>query len=389
MSKDRLMIMDAGERREDVKLYDDASGTTKVLSQQEYIDLPLQSEYEGIPHSQFDNVWYGTEQAHAVPRTRYSLAHLFKETQLQQLLTNCTESENFTLCTFSERLTSRALHYVKGSKDADDTRALATLISHFDLQPHFKKVKYFNMSPRMVVCNQQRTEVFNPQMNAAQAWNYGLIKKGESYLDLDLCPVTRDWILPHAEAISKISDWVKYFFSFDTVKPNRLLSYYPDVRPDITEARDYISVTKKKGGEIEVKDWAFDMRGIYAVMNGLFDYDGNFRIDPITGQLAGNNYLKDAYFVESQFHQQGGVGRAILNNYVFPCRVGDLWDHYKGVVKTKGKQANLDLAWLRFTNSSYNRGDLSPEQDAFLVQNRKHFKRAYRDILGYFRNFYF
>ncbi len=387
--KHRLMIMDAGERRDSVKLYDDASGTTRVLSQQEYIDLPLRSEYEGIPHSQFDNVWYGTEQAHAIPRTKYSLAHLFKESQLQEVLQNCLSSNNFTFCTFSERLTSRALHTVNGSKDADDTRALATLISRFSLYNHLKKVKKFEKTKRNNITTKFRKEETNPHINAAQGLNYGLIKKGESYLDLDLVPVVRDWIIPNIDKIQNLSEDVRYYLSFGLVKENRLLSFYPDVRPDITQCRDLIQVTKKKSGEIEVKDWAFEMRGLYAIMNGMFTYEGDFRIDPITGNVVGNEFLKDAYFLETQFHHEGRVGRDLLHNFVFPCRVADKWEALYNVVKTKGKEANLDLVWPRFTSSSNNRGDLSPDQDAFLVSERKTFKDMYRSINNYFREFYF
>lgn len=379
--KNRLMIMDAGERRDDVKLYDDASDTIKVLTKEEYIQLPLQDEYCGIRHSDFENVWLSTEQAHIVPSKMISLAQVFKLMELEQLKKNCEKSNNFILSAFSEKLTPRALHYSgnkygKGNKDNDDTFAIAKLIADFNQYDSLKKVKSFDKSDRTAKCAKWREDVANPEMNAAQAWNYGLIKKGESRLDLDLCPVVRDRIIPNIHKIALLSEDVKFFFSLDSVKENRLLSSYPHIRTDITNCRDVIRVTKKKNGpvEYEVSDWAFEMRGLYAVANAIFDYNGDFRIDPITNCRVGNNFLNEAYYVNSQFHQKGGVSRAVLYNYVMPIRIGDMWD-----------QLNTDVKWPRYTNSSYNRGDLTFEQDKFFILGRKRFKKSYNDIMTFLR----
>ena len=325
------MIMDAGEKRSDVKVYDDASGVERTMTLEEFIDLPNQTEYEGIPHSNFSNVYLGSEQAHLIPRGEFSLAHPMKLLQLESIKNNCDNSKNFRLVAFSEKVTPRALHYSghkygRGDKDNDDTFAIAKLICDFNMYDNLKRVKSFVRSNRTVQCANWREQKANPSMNAAQTWNYGLIKKGESMLDLDLCPVVRDRLVPNLHKIASLSKDVEFFFSINSVKENRLLSSYPHIRPDISNCRDIIRVVKKKSGDVdyEVVDWSFEMRGMYAVANAIFNYDGSFRIDPITGNRVGNNFLNEAYYVNSQFHQKGGVGRAILYNYVMPIRMAEM-----------------------------------------------------------------
>lgn len=380
--KTRIIVMDGGGRMHTVNIYDNFTGKNKQITIQELVDLPLQDELFGVPHSRFDEVSILSEQAHWTVRVR-SLAQILKDAEMKQLISN-TKNTNFVIQVWPEKLTPRALHKYNLTKDSakgeNDCEAIAKLAS--TMTNNLKKIKSpkdTRAKPQVLKGRQWRQEVANNDMNMAQSINYGLIKKTEEiYSDFDLCPVSNNIILPNYHRFLNASEMTKIFFNL--VDPNDVntLEDHPHLSTNVTQFRHLVKAVTKTTNPRGV-DFIFEMRGLYAVANAVVDYEGDPRMNPLNEKdYMSNKFFNKHYAVNNHHHQQGGVARAIFYNYVFPTSVGHLWN-----------KQNPDHKWPPFTNTGYNRGDLSEEQDAFLVDNRKIFKKSclevadiVRDIVG-------
>lgn len=379
--KIRHIIMDAGQRRNTVNIYDSATKIQSEITFQEFANLPLSDSLNGIEHSMFDKVRIVSENAHLIPRTKYSIAQILTKEILTSLIKNCEEND-IEIFGYSEKLTPRALTYSGLEKDTGDCESIHRLLLDFP-EITMRKLKNLDMPESKRQGIKFRKTITNPDMNIAQAINYGLYKKGEIYLDLDNCPVVKNIILPHYDSLfNSCSKNTKKIFNLDKAYQKEKNLLHTNHHPDIpTEYRRFIYVHTTREGLPQNEDWIFEMRGIYAVLNALVDYETNPRKNPETNEKPSNNWLMQNYFVHSPHHQQGGVPRAILWNYVFPAFVANEWDEqYKTNLKD-----NKHLKWPRWSNAPKNRGKLSSTQDKFFIHKRAIFRKSIKEILGFYR----
>lgn len=398
----RILAIDAGERLNTLKLTDNITEKTIVITFDELKNLPLQDSILGIDNSHFKEIHIVMEGAHAAPRRKHSLSQILEGHILEGLIKNCNSTDNFKFMVISEKLTSRALtHYQynyndSASKDTHDGIAIIKLIEDFP-EIELKKIKSakdLHKKDRVEAGRQWRLTETNPDMNYLQALNYGLIKKGEYRLELDLVPVIRDIILETYPMLYKSSSPIvkKFFLLTDpNVDPEneKALINNEEWLPHIDKHRNLIHIGIQKKQKIDGKlvdidpfikgvDWSFEMRGLSACLNAICDSDGHVRSLEEKYMHEGrisNNWIKDFYFVHNQFHHQGGVARAILMNYLFPTFHAKTW-----VGEDK------DDKWLSWHSSPKNRGKLNEKQNKHLVLTRKQGKDACMEVINFYRN---
>lgn len=398
----RILAIDAGERLNTLKLTDNITEKTIVITFDELKNLPLQDSILGIDNSHFKEIHIVMEGAHAAPRRKHSLSQILEEHILAGLIDNCNSTNNFKFKVISEKLTSRALtHYqynydASASKDTHDGIAIIKLIEDFP-EIELKKIKNAKdlyKKDRVEAGRQWRLNETNPDMNYLQAINYGLIKKGEYRLELDLAPVIRDIVLETYPILYRSSSQiVKSFFLLTDpdVDPENI---YPLINNEewlqhIDKHRNLIRIDIQKSKKIDGKlvkvepfikkcDWSFEMRGLSACLNAICDSDGIVRSLEEKYMHEGrisNNWIKNFYFVHNQFHHQGGVPRAILMNYLFPAFHAKTW-----IGEDK------DDTWLSWHGAPKNRGKLTEKQNKHLVLTRKQGKDACMEVINFYRN---
>lgn len=396
----RLLIMDGGERQNYVKVWDSASNCQHTVTFDEFLNIPSRQSFADISFKEHDEIHVLGELAHFVLANDFSLAQIFSEQQTTELINIINSKRKFIFSVWSEKMTTAALRLIKGTKDIDDTRAICNWIqerNYYDTLKKIKTIEDLKTNSKIVTGNNWRQEVTNRDINKAQKVNYGLPKKNGVYLDLNLCPVMRDIILPNWKYIENLSPELKQLFKIDdwkemyNKKTGRTLANFPNAHPEIKEFRHLIRVVIRsrdnpslgiKKGDIDLVDWIPEMRGLYYVFNGLFDYNGELREHPINkGFVVSNNWLHDHYMVDKQHHQKGGVGRAIKYHYVFPPYVADKWEEIHGKkswprttesytsINSKGKKEN----------KRHNRGSLTKEQDRFFLFHRNDIRKRERD----------
>lgn len=398
----RILAIDAGERLNTLKLTDNITERTTVITFDELKNLPLQDSILGIDNSHFKEIHIVMEGAHAAPRRKHSLSQILEGHILESLIDNCNSTDNFKFMVLSEKLTSRALtHYqynydASASKDTHDGIAIIKLIEDFpEIQlKKIKSAKDLYTKDRVEDGRQWRLTETNPDMNYLQALNYGLIKKGEYRLELDLVPVIRDIILETYPILYKSSSPIvkKFFLLTDpNVDPENeyALINNEEWLPHIDKHRNLIDIGIQKKRKIDGKlvdtdpfiksvDWSFEMRGLSACLNAICDSDGHVRSLEEKYMHEGrisNNWIKDFYFVHNQFHHQGGVPRAILMNYLFPAFHAKTW-----------VGENKDDKWLSWHKGIKNRGKLNEKQNKHLVLTRKQGKDACMEVINFYRN---
>jgi len=410
----RLLIMDGGERKNAVKVWDTATATEYILTFDEYIDMFLLDSFQGVRYDEYDKVYFISELAHWILQNDFSLSQIFPEEKMVKIIDAVNNNPRFFMAAWSEKMTTSALKLYKrpsdglpGLKDVDDCPAIAHYIEYHNYYSDLNHIKSISdvrpIDPNspIGIGNAYRTNHWNKDMNKAQKVNYGLPKKQGIYQDLDLCPVMRDIILPRWEFLennlppelkklwfvnSKGKTWQELH------KSKKPLDNYPDEHVHITEYRHLIQVVKRtqdskhghfKKGDIDIVDWIPQMRGLYAAFNGIFDFGGVLRKHPIPtydGQLMSNNWLHNHYMVDKQHHQSGGVGRAIHYHYVFPPYVANCWEEIHG-----------EDTWPRYTqnyicphtgkNKRHNSGSLTKEQHDFLLETRTNIRKKIRDYI--------
>jgi len=408
----RILWMDGGERKNYVKVFDTATMKEYNVKFEDYLNIPLQDNFEGVPFADYDIVYVGSELPHLVLALEYSLAQIFDEQQQTDFINAVNNSKNIVMVAWSEKMTTTALKLFKrpdgkdGLKDVDDCAAICNYIEYHNYYGNLKRIRCIDdLKPDDTITagNEYRAEHWNKDINRAQKVNYGLPKKQGFLQDYDLCPVMRDIILPNWEYLEndlptelqklwKINLWKELY------EKEKTLANYPDEHTEITQHRHLIKVKKRKQdskngdfkkGDIDIEDWIPEMRGLYSAFNGIFDYEGELRKHPLNeGEYMSMGWLHDHYMVDKQHHQKGGVGRAIHYHYIFPPYVQKLWDeihgdgdwpaysctydnpHYGTDEKTKAKQGK---------KKRNNRGSLTREQGNFLVENRADIRQKIRD----------
>jgi len=410
----RIIMMDGGERKNTVKVWDTATTTEYILTFDEYVDMFSQDSFQGVRYDEYDLVYFVSELAHWILQNEFSNAQIFPEEKMEKIIDAVSRNPRFVMAAWSEKMTTAALKMYKrpsdglpGFKDVDDCAALANYIQSRNYYKNLKiiksisDVKPIDPNSPIGIGDSYKANHWNKDMNKAQKVNYGLPKKQGIYQDLDLCKVMRDIILPNWEYFENnlppelkklwLVDADGYTWQ-DLDKKNKTLANYPDEHVHITEYRNLIRVIKRtkdstkglfKKGDVDIIDWIPQMRGIYAAFNGIFDFDGVLRKHPMPsydGQLMSNNWLHDHYMVDKQHHQKGGVGRAIHYHYIFPPYVANCWEEIHG-----------KNTWPRYTqtyacphtgkNKRHNVGSLTKEQHDFLVAERTSIRKKIRDYI--------
>lgn len=394
----RIFVMDAGERLNTVKVYDSYTDKLHILKFTEFLQILDNNSFDEISFDKHDEIVVISELAHWVIQTEYSYAQVFTEEQSQYLINAANSNEKFKIYAWPEKLTTSALRYANESKDQGDCKAIChwlTTLGGFKNLKKVRKIEDIKPSPIVLLGNEWRKEVTNKDLNKAQKVNYGLPKKQDTaFMDLNLCPVMRDIILPNWSFFQNLSPQLRKLWKIDIPKDKKTLDKFPNAYTHIKEYRELIWVKETRDGkEVVVKDWFPLMKAIYACVNGLFDYDCELRLDPRperSGKLVSNNWLHDHYYCEKPHHQMSGVARAIKYHYAFPMYIKTIWNEKHGegswpsYTATQGYKSPEGGGWKK-----HNRGSLSIEQMDFMIYHRNDIRRREKhEVINVLRNKY-
>jgi len=390
----RLLVMDAGERLSNVKVYDSHTQSEHWLSLEEYIKIFRDGTFAGVSFDEHDKIYNCSELAHFLLQKDYSLSQVFHKSQMEEMLSYINMSDKFEMIAWSEKMTPAALRLSRLPKDTGDCKAIASWISlnnQYDKMKKIKSIEDLEMPEVISIGNDWRANITNADMNKAQKVNYGLIKKHNFIQSYDLCPVMRDIILPQWESmIEKLPEPLLKLWNVngwkDAYKKKKTLANYPEWHKHITENRNLIRISIRSEttkhwnkGDVVIKDWIPEIRGIYSAFNGIFDYHGNLREHPMNeGKIVSNNWLHDHYYRESPHHHKGGVGRAIHYHYVFPNYVANCWEEIHGKQTWPRYSQNYDCEFSEKKKRN-NRGSLTLEQNNFLQHHRRMIRKLIRD----------
>tara|TARA_B100002019_G_C21238783_1_gene584274 strand:- start:63 stop:1391 length:1329 start_codon:yes stop_codon:yes gene_type:complete len=417
----RIIHMDGGERKSSLKVWDSATQTEYELTLDEYIEMLTLDSFQGVRFDEYDKTYITSELAHWLLQTEFSLAQIFTEEEMTQIINHVNNNDSLVLAAWSEKMTTSALKLYKrpdgkdGLKDFDDCAAIAHYIEYHNYYDNLKKIKSISdLKPNDIIAigNDYRKNHWNKDMNKAQKVNYGLPKKKRIYQDLDMCPVMRDIILPNWKYLEenlpiqlkklwmgnmKGQTWQELY------EKNKTLANFPEEHKHIKEYRHLIEVIVRtqdsksgefKKGDVDIIDWIPQMRGFYTAFNGIFDYTGQLRKHPMASsnqKFVTNKWLHDHYMVDKAHHQQGGVGRAVMYYYVFPQYVASKYEeiHGKGTWPKSTTTYKCPHDEKQKKNKRHNRGSLTREQDRFFTKSRTEIRKLVRDyIWNVFRDKY-
>jgi hypothetical protein len=333
-----MYILDCG--RNTATIYNSTTDTCDVITHEELLNLPETLSAGSLVIC---------EKAHlAILRTRKSRSQPFDADTLLDLY-HRFEQNNVVLKLFPEMSTPRACSYSGLEKnDINDPKSIYLLLSDFPEIQLMNPPKSFEATPlRQEMC--EFKEDTNIILNVARVGN-----SKDNYL-VDKCGI---WMVNNLELIaSNLSPQAKECFN-------------------LTDKNRY----KKGKTGFKLNNQEGIKKGqIYSVVCTLVDDEGNKRIRPSTGELAGWNFVKQSVFGMSPHHRRGGVARSNL--------------YYHGMmsyINTKGKEEGLDfkrktlmLGENEETDAKMKqirRGNFTPEEDIFYRKHRKIYCDSIREL---------
>ena len=129
----------------------------------------------------------------------------------------------------------------------------------------------------------------------------------------------------------------------------------------------------KKG---KVRMTTVSMQSLYAVICTLIDYDGNVRVRPSTGEMAGWQYIKRHVLCMTPFHFRGGVARSNL-----------YWHGMKNWIKFMVQEDGLNFkgksrgGFFEDDGKTKIEGSMfTPEEDAAFIKYRKQYADSIREL---------
>ena len=134
-----------------------------------------------------------------------------------------------------------------------------------------------------------------------------------------------------------------------------------------------------KQGEYKLgKNTDVKLGALYSIICTLINSEGEIRIRPETGDMPGWPYIKQYILKFTPFHQRGGVARSNL-----------WWHTFRSVLNESGKKHGLDYKRKvkkydpvkdTWEDKTIRRGDFTPEEDAFFLQERRIFAGAVAEV---------
>ena len=333
-------VIDCG--RNTSTIYSTSSDSCKTITHDQLMLLP-----KSLPSGSV----VVCEAAHLrSPRTKFSRSQPFTEEELFELYASFRE-KNITLKLFPQKSTPRACSYSGLEKsDENDPKSIAILLK--DFKPLFDSLE-----------NPPRDEMTTPIREAS----YEYKKLTSAFIN-----VARREPIPYREdGCSK--------FILDNLYEiaDRLSESSKDIF-GLTEESKYKKncATGKKGNwKHNAKNTNVKMGGIYAVVCTLIDDEGNVRVRPETGSIAGWKYIKKYILCMTPNHFRGGVARSNLYYHI-----GMNW------IQRQAKQNGFDLERKvpKMGDEEkmvvVRRGNFTPEEDAFFLSQRKIVNDAIREL---------
>jgi len=284
--KDKVThVVDCGSRQSTI--YTVKTDTTEVLGHDEVLNLP-----ERLPNGSV----VVAEKAHlGAERTQFSLSQPYTRDQLGDLYDRF-EANQMELWLFPQRSTPRACAYSGLPKsDMNDPKSIYLLLKDFPEISMAKPPKNFDPSPKL------KEQWLYKRLTG----HYVNVARAESpkYYH-DACSKylrdnrTMDYLFVN------LSDRGRNLFG---------LTYYTSTG-NLKIAKEAKDTKYHKAGE-----WRYDnssgtvnMQALYAVCATLIDPEGNIRVRPHTGEMAGWQYISNGVFCMSPFHHRGDVARSNL-----------------------------------------------------------------------------
>jgi len=343
-------VVDCGSRQSTI--YTVKTDHTEVLSHAEVLNLP-----ERLPQGSV----VVAEKAHlGAERTKFSLSQPYTRDQLQDFYRRL-EQADMKLWLFPQRSTPRACAYSGLPKsDMNDPKSIYLLLKDFPEISMAKPPQSFDASPKRR--EQWEYKRFTGHyVNMARAEHPRYSSDGCSKYLRD--ESTMDYLFEN------LSDRAKDLFG---------LTY-------LTKAGKLKLAKEERDTEYHSEgEWRFDnssntvnMQALYAVCATLIDPDGNIRVRPYTGEVAGWSYISEGVFCQSPFHYRGDVARSnlywhLLKNWI----IRTVKREHNLILKSKSRGGYFDDDKVQIKEGSR----FTPEEDKLFREYRAIGCKAIREV---------
>lgn len=326
--------------------------STLYNSDTDKCDIITHSEVLALPDTLPEGSTLICEYSHlGCQRTEFSLSQPFTADELLRLYSEL-EDKNITLKLFPQKSTPRACSYANLPKsDESDPKSIYILTRDFPQISMMNPPKTFEEHPK-------RLEAYDYKNYTSKYIN--MARRQEDAYSEDGCS---KWIIDNIELLfDNLSDTAKSAFSKGTT------SQCQGVK---TKHR-----TMKRDKKGKVRMTTVSMQSLYAVICTLIDYDGNVRVRPSTGEMAGWQYIKRYVLCMSPFHFRGGVARSNL-----------YWHGMKNWIKFMVQEDGLSFkgksrgGFFEDDGKTKIEGSMfTPEDDAAFIKYRKQYADSIREL---------
>ena len=260
-----MYVIDCGTNKSTI--YDSETDNCRVITHEELLELPNKLPEGSLVVSEYSHL--GCE------RTRFSRSQPFTARELLNLYYDF-EQNNIKLKLFPQKSTPRACSYSGLEKsDLNDPKSIYLLLKDFPEISLMNPPETFSLS-KIREESYEYKKYTSAYINAA--------RRGDN-------PYTED------ECSKFIRDNIETFAGSLSETAKSVFGLSNDCR-------------YKKNGKINFNK--VKMQAIYAVVCTLLDDEGNIRVRPSTGEIAGWQYIKRYVLCMTPFHFRGGVARSNL-----------------------------------------------------------------------------
>ena len=344
----KVFVLDCG--RNSSTIYDAEKDESRQIAQAEVLALP-----DALPN----DCLVICEKAHlGVPRTKKSRSQPFTAKELSKLYQRLAD-KNITLRLFPQMSTPNACSYSGLAKsDLNDPKSIYIW---------WKDHPNISMEKPENICFDEDSAK-NKKRKASHDYKAdtdSFINEERRKID-DSAAYSRDncskWIRKNLNTIADgLSEEARRIFK-------------------LTDEFKYKKncATGKKGEYKLGKTTDIKLGALYSIICTLINSEGKIRIRPETGNMPGWPYIKQYILKFTPFHQRGGVARSNL-----------WWHTFRSVLNEAGKKHGLDYKRKvkkydpvkdTWEDKTIRRGDFTPEEDAFFLQERRIFAGAVAEV---------
>jgi len=325
--------------------------STLYNSDTDKCDIITHSEVLALPDTLPEGSTLISEYSHlGCQRTEFSLSQPFTADELLRFYSEL-EYKNITLKLFPQKSTPRACSYANLPKsDESDPKSIYILTRDFPQISMMKPPKTFEVDPK-------RLEAYDYKNYTSKYIN--MARRQEDAYSEDGCS---QWIRDNIELLfDNLSDTAKSAFSKGTT------SQCQGVK---TKHR---TMKRDKSGKVRMT--TVSMQSLYAVICTLIDYDGNVRVRPYTGEVAGWQYIKRYILCMTPFHFRGGVARS--NLYYHGMKNWIKFMVQEDGLNFKGKSRG---GFFEDDKTKIEGSTFTPEDDAAFLKYRKQYVDSIREL---------